>query len=113
MSIWTTNERQQLRKSVRAFAEREILPHMDEWEQAGELPRELSRKAAAAGLLGIGFPEEVGGEGGDAADTAIVAEELHEAGTPGGVFASPFRTLSPPAISDSSTPTSNPRCRAS
>lgn len=90
MSIWNTSERQQLRKMVRAFAETEILPHVDEWERAGELPRELSRRTAEAGLLGVGFPEEVGGEGGDAADTAIICEELHEAGTPGGVFASLF-----------------------
>jgi len=90
VSIWTTPERQQLRKTVRAFAERDILPHVDEWERVGELPRGLSRKTADAGLLGIGFPEEVGGDGGDAADTAIVAEELHEAGVPGGVFASLF-----------------------
>lgn len=90
MSIWNTPERQQLRKSVRAFAEREILPHVGEWERAGELPRDLSRATAAAGLLGVGFAEEVGGEGGDAADTAIIAEELHEAGVPGGVFASLF-----------------------
>ena len=90
MSIWTTPERQQLRKSVRAFADRDILPHVDEWERVGELPRDLSRTTADAGLLGIGFPEEVGGDGGDAADTAIVAEELHEAGVPGGVFASLF-----------------------
>ncbi len=52
MSIWTTPERQQLRKTVRGFAEREILPHIDEWERAGELPRDLSRRAAQAGLLG-------------------------------------------------------------
>ena len=90
MSIWNTPERQQLRKTVRAFAEREILPHIDEWEQLGELPRDLSRRTAAAGLLGVGFPEEFGGEGGDAADVAIICEELHEAGTPGGVFASLF-----------------------
>ena len=90
MSIWTTPERQQLRKSVRTFAEREILPHIDEWERAGELPRDLSRRAAEAGLLGVGFSEEVGGEGGDAADVAIICEELHESGTPGGVFASLF-----------------------
>jgi acyl-CoA dehydrogenase len=89
-SIWTTPERQQLRKSVRTFAEREILPHIDEWETAGELPRELSRRAAEAGLLGVGFPEDVGGEGGDSADVAIICEELHEAGVPGGVFASLF-----------------------
>lgn len=90
MSIWTTPERQELRKSVRTFAEREILPHIDEWERAGELPRDLSRKAAAAGLLGVGFPESVGGEGGDSADVAIICEELHESGVPGGVFASLF-----------------------
>ena len=90
MSIWTTPERQQLRKTVRAFTEREILPHIDEWERIGELPRDLSLRAGEAGLLGVGFPEEIGGEGGDAADTAIICEELHEAGTPGGVFASLF-----------------------
>lgn len=90
MSIWNTPERQQLRKSVRAFAEREILPYVDEWERVGELPRDLSRRAAAAGLLGVGFSEEVGGEGGDAADVAVICEELHEAGVPGGVFASLF-----------------------
>lgn len=51
MNIWTTPERQQLRKTVRAFAEREILPHVDEWERIGELPRGLHRLAGAAGLL--------------------------------------------------------------
>jgi len=90
VSIWTTPERQQLRKTVRAFTEREILGHIDEWERAGELPRKLSRQAAAAGLLGAGFGEEFGGEGGDAADVIVICEELHEAGTPGGVFASLF-----------------------
>ena len=90
MTIWTTAERQQLRKTVRGFTEREILPHIGEWERIGELPRDLSRRAGESGLLGIGFAEQVGGEGGDAADITIVCEELHEAGTPGGVFASLF-----------------------
>lgn len=90
MSIWTTPEHRQLRKTVRGFAEREILPHVDEWERAGELPRDLSRRAAEAGLLCPELPESVGGGGGDAADSLIVCEELHEAGTPGGVFASLF-----------------------
>ena len=62
MSIWTTPEREDLRKTVRAFAEREVLPHVDEWERLGELPRDLHRKAAQSGLLGAGFPEAVGGE---------------------------------------------------
>lgn len=90
MSIWTTPERDDLRKTVRAFAEREVLPHVTEWEHTGELPRELHRKAAAAGLLGAGFPESVGGEGGDGADAVVICEEMHQAGAPGGVFASLF-----------------------
>ncbi|CAJ1494631.1 acyl-CoA dehydrogenase family protein [[Mycobacterium] kokjensenii] len=90
MSIWTTPERQALRGTVRGFVEREITPNVDEWERTGELPRELHRKAAEVGLLGAGFPEEVGGSGGDGADAVIVCEQMHAAGAPGGVFASLF-----------------------
>ncbi len=90
MSIWTTPERDALRKTVRAFAEREILPHVDEWERSGELPRSLHEAAGAAGLRGAQAPESVGGGGGDGADAVIVCEELHYAGVPGGVFASLF-----------------------
>lgn len=90
VSIWTTPEREQLRKTVRSFTEREILPNVDEWERTGDLPRDLHRRAGAAGLLGAGFPEAVGGGGGDGADSVIICEELHQAGAPGGVFASLF-----------------------
>ncbi|QZY45196.1 acyl-CoA dehydrogenase family protein [Mycolicibacterium austroafricanum] len=90
MSIWTTPERDDLRKTVRAFVEREVLPHAGEWERIGELPRELHRKAAEVGLLGAGFPESVGGGGGDGADAVVICEEMHRAGAPGGVFASLF-----------------------
>jgi acyl-CoA dehydrogenase len=90
MSIWHTPEREQLRKTVRAFAEREVLPHVDEWEKSGELPRDLHRKAGQAGLLGAGMPESVGGGGGDGADSVIICEEMHYAGAPGGVYASLF-----------------------
>lgn len=90
MSIWTTPEREQLRKTVRSFAEREILPNVDEWEHAGDLPRDLHRRAGAAGLLGAGLPEAVGGGGGDGADAVVICEEMHQAGAPGGVFASLF-----------------------
>ncbi|WP_099025288.1 acyl-CoA dehydrogenase family protein [Mycolicibacterium palauense] len=90
MSIWTTPEREQLRKTVRSFAEREILPHARDWEEAGELPRELHRTAGEAGLLGAPFPESVGGGGGDGADAVVICEQLHESGAPGGVFASLF-----------------------
>ena len=90
MNIWHTPEREQLRKTVRAFAEREVLPHVDEWERSGLLPRDLHRKAGDAGLLGAGLPEAVGGGGGDGADAVIICEEMHYAGSPGGVFASLF-----------------------
>ncbi|HNM83594.1 MAG TPA: acyl-CoA dehydrogenase family protein, partial [Mycobacterium sp.] len=90
MSIWNTPERDALRKAVRAFTEREILPHVDDWERAGELPRDLHRKAADADLLGAPFPERVGGSDGDGADAVVICEALHESGCPGGVFASLF-----------------------
>jgi acyl-CoA dehydrogenase len=89
-SIWNTPERDQLRKTVRAFAEREVLPHVAEWEQSGMLPRELHVKAGEAGLLGAGLPEAVGGGGGDSADAVVICEEMHYCGAPGGVFASLF-----------------------
>jgi acyl-CoA dehydrogenase len=90
LSIWHTPEREQLRKTVRAFAEREVLPNVEDWERSGELPRQLHRKAGEAGLLGAGFPETVGGGGGDGADAVVICEEMHYAGSPGGVFASLF-----------------------
>lgn len=88
--IWHAPEREELRKTVRAFADREILPYADEWERTGELPRELHRSAGDAGLLGAPYPESAGGGGGDGADAVIICEELHQAGVPGGVFASLF-----------------------
>jgi acyl-CoA dehydrogenase len=89
-TTWTSPERDELRKTVRTFAEREILPYVDDWERAGELPRSLHAAAGEAGLLGAGHPEAVGGGGGDSADTLVICEELHQAGVPGGVFASLF-----------------------
>jgi len=90
VSIWNTPEREQLRATVRDFAAREILPYADEWERAGEIPRDLHRKAGELGLLGVQFPESAGGSGGDGADAVIVCEELHQSGVPGGTFASLF-----------------------
>ncbi|TFV55135.1 acyl-CoA dehydrogenase [Geodermatophilus sp. DF01-2] len=87
---WTTPERTALRRLAHGFVAREIAPHVADWEAAGELPRELHRRAAAAGLLGVAFPEEVGGGGGDAIDAAIVTEELLLAGGSTGVGASLF-----------------------
>ncbi|GAA4401617.1 acyl-CoA dehydrogenase family protein [Tsukamurella soli] len=87
---WDTDERVALRDTVTAFTRREILPHLDEWEATGLLPRALHRKAGDLGLLGISFPESVGGGGGDPQDALVVCEAMHEAGGSGGLFASLF-----------------------
>lgn len=75
--------------SVRAFVTREIMPHVAEWEAAGELPRALHRKAAEAGVLGLGYPAEYGGagEGFDPFHSLVQSEELCRPGA-GGIPAS-------------------------
>jgi acyl-CoA dehydrogenase len=85
--VWEIDERRALRALTRAFTTREIVPHLSDWERAQEVPRELHRKAAAAGLLGIGFPEQAGGTGGDAIDVAVLTEELIHAGGTSGLCA--------------------------
>lgn len=87
---WETPERRALRALVRDFTTREVVPHLDGWERAGEVPRSLHAKAAEAGLLGVGFPDDVGGSGGDAIDTAVVTEELIVAGGSSGLAAALF-----------------------
>ncbi len=88
MSAWQTPERQALRASVRRFTEREVVPHLAAWEDAGALPLTLHAAAAKAGLLGIGFAEEVGGSGGGPIEAFVVAEELIQAGGSSGLVAS-------------------------
>ncbi|SFQ49407.1 acyl-CoA dehydrogenase [Amycolatopsis arida] len=87
---FATPERAALRETVRRFVRTEVLPNLDAWERAGELPRELHRTAGRLGLLGVAFPEEVGGGGGDFLDALTVTEEIHYAGGSGGLVASLF-----------------------
>lgn len=81
-------EREALRETVRRFMANEVLPHLDGWERAGEVPRELHKKAGALGLLGVGFGEEAGGGGGSLTDAIAVVEEMHYCGGSGGLVAS-------------------------
>ncbi|GAB3868699.1 acyl-CoA dehydrogenase family protein [Dactylosporangium cerinum] len=80
----------ELRDLVRNFTRREIVPHLADWERAGAVPRDLHRRAAEVGLLGIGFPEEVGGEGGDLIDSIVVTEEIIQSGGSSGLIAALF-----------------------
>ena len=76
-------EHRMVRDSARAFVAREVAPHVDAWEAAGEFPRDLYRKAGAAGLLGIGYPEDLGGSGGGILHKIAWIEELMRAGSGG------------------------------
>ena len=99
--LWHTSERNALRETVRAFASKEILPHITRWEDEGEIPRDLHRAAGGLGLLALGLPQHAGGEG-EMIDQLVVSEELLLAGVPSGVLAALFThaIALPPLVAD-------------
>jgi len=72
-----------VRKSAREFVKKEVLPYIDEWEEAGEFPVEMYKKAADLGFLGLGYPEEYGGIPADIFYRIAVSEELMRTGSGG------------------------------
>src|SRR5215471_8465791 len=76
MSSAVTTEREAILQTVRDFADAEIRPHVMEWDEKQEFPRDVFRKLGELGLLGTIFPEEYGGSGLSTADYAAVVEEL-------------------------------------
>ena len=76
MDFSLTDEQQQLRRSIREFAEGEIAPHVMEWDEASEFPSAVIPKLAELGLLGVLFPEEYGGAGMGYLEYVIAIEEL-------------------------------------
>ncbi|GAA2737726.1 acyl-CoA dehydrogenase family protein [Actinocorallia aurantiaca] len=83
-------ERQALLELGAEFVRREIAPHLQRWEDAGEIPRSLHLAAAEQGLLGVGFPEDVGGEGGTLADKVALDEGMFAEGASSGLMAGLF-----------------------
>ncbi len=82
-----TSEHEDFRKTARTFYEREVIPHHDQWEQDGIVPRELWLKAGEAGLLCFDVPEEYGGPGvDDFRYNVILSEEQTRAGVSGPGF---------------------------
>ena len=77
------DEHRLFRQQVRRFVSSELAPHVDAWEDAESFPREVFRKLGDAGFLGVSFPEEYGGGGGDLLYTMIIAEEFTRSGSPG------------------------------
>src|SRR4029434_5737915 len=76
MEFELAEEQQQIKMSVREFAESEIAPHVMEWDESQHFPVELQPKLAELGLLGVLFPEEYGGAGMGYVEYATIIEEL-------------------------------------
>ncbi|MGQ9674261.1 MAG: acyl-CoA dehydrogenase family protein [Chloroflexota bacterium] len=76
-------EHEALRQSVRRFVEKELAPHAEEWEEAQEFPREVFERMGRLGFLGLRFPEEYGGSGGDYLAETVLLEELSRCGSAG------------------------------
>lgn len=76
MEFELNEEQQQIKLSVREFAEAEILPHVSEWDETQHFPNELVPKLAELGLMGVIFPEEYGGAGMGYVEYATIIEEL-------------------------------------
>lgn len=70
-----TEEHERLREVARAFAEKELAPHAEEWEET-TFPNSVFHRMGELGLLGLNKPEEYGGQGGDYYTGIVLAEEL-------------------------------------
>jgi acyl-CoA dehydrogenase len=78
-----TDEHEALRESIRRFVTSELQPHAQEWEDARWFPNTVFTRMAELGLLGLKYPEEYGGQGGDHVHDAVLAEELSRCGSGG------------------------------
>jgi acyl-CoA dehydrogenase len=78
--LFETEEHAAIRASARRFAEKHIAPHGAAWEEDEEFPLELYKTACAAGVTGVGYPEELGGQGGDLGHVLVACDEMVLAG---------------------------------
>jgi acyl-CoA dehydrogenase len=78
-----TTEHEELRDSVRRFVATELAPHADRWEEDRWFPDDVFAKLASVGYLGLKYPEEYGGQGGDVLHDAVFVEELSHCGSGG------------------------------
>jgi acyl-CoA dehydrogenase len=78
--LFETEEHAAIRATARRFAQAHIAPHGAQWEEDEEFPVELYKTAAEAGIAGLGYPESMGGQGGDFSHVLVACEELILAG---------------------------------
>lgn len=89
LSPFYGEEHRSFQSQVRRFVEAEIRPNVDDWDESGEFPRALYSRAGSLGLLGLGFPESLGGTGTDPFFGLILSQEIARAGS-GGLAAGLF-----------------------
>jgi citronellyl-CoA dehydrogenase len=76
LTTFFRDEHEIFRKTLRDFVEKELAPHVDEWERAELFPREVFKRCGELGFLGVHYPEELGGSGGDYWYSVVWGEEL-------------------------------------
>lgn len=79
MNFDLTEEQKMIRKTIRGFSEQEVAPYAEQWDRENRFPKEVFEKLGKLGIMGLPFPEEYGGGGGDTISFAIVVEELSRA----------------------------------
>ena len=82
-STYFNEEHHIFRKSFRDFVKKEIRPYAEEWEESETYPREIFKRMGDLGFLGVSYPEEYGGGGGDYFTTIVFAEEISRCGALG------------------------------
>jgi len=80
-NLFFTDEHNMLRQSVRDFVNRELIPNADAWEEEGFFPDLVFQRLGELGYLGLHFPEEYGGGGGDYFTNIVLMEELAKCGS--------------------------------
>src|SRR5215470_14449961 len=83
LQTFFTDEHDIFRKSFREFVERELAPYTSEWERAESFPRDVFKRMGELGYLGLSYPEELGGGGGDYWYNVVYGEELVRSGSAG------------------------------
>jgi acyl-CoA dehydrogenase len=100
-----SDEHELLRRTLRAFVEKEVTPHVGAWEDAGRIPRAFWRRLGELGVLGLEFPAEYGGGGGDFLASVVLGEEMARCRSGGVAFSVLVHTdMSSPWLTRYGTP---------
>src|SRR2546426_8756151 len=80
--MYFTDAHEELRLHIRKFLEKEVQPHLEEWEEK-TFPDSIFRRFGELGFLGLRYPPEYGGQGGDYFSAVVLSEEMARAGSGG------------------------------